>query len=252
MTASLLGACAPARPRSLVLVSVDTLRADHVGAYGGKLGSTPSMDSLAKDGVLFEDCSSAAPITGPAHATLLSGLYPPDHGVRSNGFHLAASVTTLAEMLSGRGFRTGAVIGGFPLDRRFGFDQGFGSFDDALGPPAGGNGEPERPARAVADAALAWLDAVPVDQPFFLFVHFYDPHADYRPPMDLARLPPYDGEIASVDRELGRILTRLRERGLDRSTAVILGRRPRRVSRRARRGHARHLSSIRRRCASPS
>ena len=210
------------RPRNVVLVSIDTLRADHLRPYGYADGRTPHIDALAARGVLFEDVTSVAPLTAPSHTTLLTGLYPPQHGVRSNGLYaLDPARTTLAEVLAGRGLATGAVVGGFPLDRRFGLAQGFDSYDDLL-PPAPPDAEAERPASAVADSAIHFLEEHAGAGPFFLFVHFYDPHADYHPPPEFAGLPPYDGEVAYVDRELGRILDALAARGVRAETAVIV------------------------------
>jgi choline-sulfatase len=228
-----LSGCTPAarRPappegaKSVLLVSIDTLRADRVGAYGSKLGATPTLDALAAGGLRCEKAISPVPITLPAHATLMTGLYPPRHGVRHNGiFRLGAEQTTLAERFHDAGWSTGAVVGAMVLARRFGLDQGFDVYDDNFGGTrASPTGYPERRAGAVTDAALRWLADAP--EPFFLFVHYYDPHADYRPlPEFAARFPgrPYEGEIAGVDAALARLLDGLRASGRFNDTVVAV------------------------------
>lgn len=199
---------------NVLLVTIDTLRADHVGTYGSTAGATPTLDALASRGVRFEVVMATAPLTGPSHATILTGLTPLGHGFRNNsGFALPASVRTAGEMLQAAGYRTAAFVSGFPLDRRFGFDRGFGTYDDHL--PKGNDRRRtpyvERPANQTTDLALAWVKAQHAS-PWFLWVHYYDPHAPYEPPGDLRvrfRDAPYDGEIAFVDREIGRLLQQL-------------------------------------------
>jgi choline-sulfatase len=228
-----LGGCrsGPERPtpprgaHNVLLVSIDTLRADRVGAYGSKAGATPTIDALAAGGLRCEKAISPVPITLPAHASLMTGLYPPHHGVRHNGiFRLGAEQTTLAERFHDAGWSTGAVVGAMVLARRFGLDQGFDHYDDAFGGTrASPTGYPERRADAVTDAALRWLADAPA--PFFLFVHYYDPHADYRPlPAFAARFPghPYEGEIAGVDAALGRLLEGMRASGRLSDTVVAV------------------------------
>jgi arylsulfatase A-like enzyme/Flp pilus assembly protein TadD len=204
---------APARP-NLVLVTLDTTRADHLGAWGWEYAHTPNLDALAKRGTRFVRCDTVAPITLVSHASILTGLYPPRHGVRDNGtFALAPKVETMTEALRAAGYDTAAVVSAIVLARRHGLDQGFRTYDDDLG--AGyseGTQESERRAGPTTDAALAAL--AHLRAPWFLWVHYYDPHEEYRPPSDLAdaakgphRL--YDGEIAYVDRELGRLLKAL-------------------------------------------
>jgi arylsulfatase A-like enzyme/tetratricopeptide (TPR) repeat protein len=209
---------APAARPNVLLVTIDTLRADHVGSYGARNGATPVLDALAERGVRFETAMATAPLTGPSHATILTGLTPLGHGFRNNsGFALPASVPTAGEMLQKAGYRTAAVVSGFPLDRRFGFSRGFGDYDDHL--PKGNDRRRtpyvERPANQTTDAALAWLKGQG-SAPWFLWVHYYDPHAPYEPPADLgARFKdaPYDGEIAFVDREIDRLLQQLSSTG---------------------------------------
>lgn len=215
-----------APPESLLLVTLDTVRADRLGPYGYAAAETPWLDRLAHEGVRFEQASSTVPLTLPSHASLLSGLLPPHHGLRNNGAGVFPEGTsTLATLLSGAGYRTGAFIGAFVLDRRFGLGRGFEVYDDEIprDPAAGVVLEAERPGREVVDRALAWLGQ---DQrPFFLWVHLYDAHAPYTPPSPWReRHPgrPYDGEISSVDEQVGRLLEELEKRGLAGRTAVAV------------------------------
>jgi arylsulfatase A-like enzyme/cytochrome c-type biogenesis protein CcmH/NrfG len=217
--------------RNLVLITIDTLRADHVGAYGWTRARTPALDALAKNGALFERAFAAAPITLPSHATLLTGRYPPGHGARDNGLHVSATVPTLATELHAKGFATAAFVAAFPLDHQFGLNRGFDVYGDTL--PRGPDGRPanERPAAAVVNDAIAWLytpgpkgpglhaldlpappgpPALP-GQPFFLWVHVFEPHAPYGDPSGSSRsaLERYDEEIATADREIGRLIAAL-------------------------------------------
>jgi choline-sulfatase len=209
-------AAPPDRP-NVLLITIDTLRADRVGCYGYRNAATPTLDALAARGVRFETAVAHTPLTGPSHASILTGLSPLGHGFRNNsGFVLAPAVRTAAQDFKQAGYRTGAVISGFPLDRRFGFDRGFDAYEDHL--PRGNDPRRtpyvERPANATTDAALRWLASADAGQStrWFLWVHYYDPHAPYEPPGDLATryaASPYDGEVAFVDRELGRLLQAL-------------------------------------------
>jgi arylsulfatase A-like enzyme/Tfp pilus assembly protein PilF len=211
---------------NVLLVTVDTLRADHVGCYGDCNASTPTIDAIATRGVRFETAVAHAPLTGPSHASILTGQLPIGHGFRNNsGFTLSPQVKTAAEDFRQSGYRTAGFVSGFPLDRRFGFDRGFETYDDHL--PKGNDRRRtpyvERFADGTTDAALRWLggstsSAPP--SPWFLWVHYYDPHAPYEPPADLAerfRRMPYDGEIAFVDRQLARLLN-----AVDTSRTVVL------------------------------
>ncbi len=177
-----------ARPRlaqNLVLVTIDTLSADRVGCYGYGKARTPVLDGLAAEGIRFDRAFSPVPLTLPSHASLLTGTYPMFHGVRDNsGFVVAAEQTTLAELLSARGFQTAAFVGGFVLDSKFGLDQGFQLYDDDMGPDSGRQGDPayvQRRGDEVVERALEWLARRPAG-PFFLWVHLYDPHEPYTPP----------------------------------------------------------------------
>jgi arylsulfatase A-like enzyme/Tfp pilus assembly protein PilF len=214
---------------NVLLVTIDTLRADRLGCYGHAAAATPTLDALAARGVRFATAVAHVPLTGPSHASLLTGLTPPGHGFRDNGgYALPAGVPTAAEDFRQAGYRTAAFVSGFPLDRRFGFDRGFGAYDDHL--PRGNDRRRtpyvERAADATTDAALRWLSAPPPSaSPFFLWVHYYDPHAPYEPPGALAerfRAAPYDGEIAFVDSQLGRLLRTLEEAGTLARTLVLV------------------------------
>ena len=139
--------------RNLVLITIDTLRADHVGAYGWAAARTPTLDALARDGAIFERAYAAAPITLPSHATILTGRYPPGHGARDNGIRMSSSVPTLATELHARGFKTAAFVAAFPLDHQFGLSGGFDVYSDRLPREPGGRLANERPASAVIDEA---------------------------------------------------------------------------------------------------
>ena len=217
----LLVACGGPRPpapvprspaRHLVLVTIDTLRADHVGAYGYAAATTPALDAVAREGARFEQAFATAPITLTSHASLLTGLYPQKHGARHNGLRLAAGTPTLAGRLREQGFATGAFVAAFPLDRRFGLDAGFDLYGDHL--PRGPDGRPavERPGHEVVDEAIAWWLRAGTGRRRFLWVHLFEPHAPYGKPGDAALKPPierYDGEIAEADRQVGRLVAAL-------------------------------------------
>lgn len=216
---------------NLLLVTLDTVRADHLGCYGNREAVTPWLDRLAAEGVRFDSVSAPVPLTLPSHASILSGLLPPHHGLRNNGLGAyPADKSTLASVLAKEGYRTGAFIGAFVLDRRFGLNQGFEVYDDEIprDPHAGVTLEAERPGRDVVDRALAWLrgeDSVKNSRPFFLWVHLYDAHAPYTPPPAwAARHPgrPYDGEISEVDAQVGRLLEELERQGLADGTVVAV------------------------------
>jgi arylsulfatase A-like enzyme/tetratricopeptide (TPR) repeat protein len=215
---------------NVLLVTIDTLRADHLGSYGAANALTPNLDALAKRGVQFSTALSHVPLTGPSHTSILTGHTPPGHGFRNNGgYVLAPTLRTAAEDFKQAGYRTAAFVSAFPLDRRFGFNRGFDVYEDHL--PRGNDRRRtpyvERHAGATSDAALRWLAAPSSDGkrgPWFMWVHYYDPHAPYEPPADLAerfRGAPYDGEIASVDRELARVLKAVEQSG-DLGRTVVL------------------------------
>jgi len=213
----------PTRPQpSVVLISIDTTRADRLGCYGRSPSPTPNIDRWAEQGVVFEHALTPVPVTLPAHTTLLSGRLPHRHGVRDNGvYRVATDVPTLAESLSAGGYDTAAVVGAAVLDRQFGLGRGFRIYDDVSA--GGGLAIAERPAEDVTTAALA--AARQLEAPFFLFVHYFDPHATYTPPRAYAeRFPsePYLGEIAYVDEQIGRLRRGLFEDGLRRDTVVVI------------------------------
>ncbi len=211
---------------NVLLVTLDTTRADRLGCYGYIGGKTPNLDALARGGVLFQNVYAQVPLTLPSHATIMTGLTPLSHGVHNNGSYvLAPGETTLAEMLKARGFRTAAFVASFSVDSRFGLDQGFDLYDDNFLP-----GLPmkpvnsERPAGAVAALFAAWLHGRAAE-PFFAWVHFFDPHLPYRPPAPYDRefsSNPYDGEIAFMDEAVGAVVGKLREKNLLGRTLVIL------------------------------
>ncbi len=207
------------QPRRVLLVTLDTTRADRIGCYGHAQARTPFLDRMAAEGVRFARAWCAAPITLPSHATILTGVYPCAHGVRDNGlFVLGDGATLLPEALKSAGFATGAFVGSFVLDARFGLAQGF---DLYRGPALAALGlKPEvvqRPASAVVDDAIGWLDGLAADASFFAWVHFYDPHAPHEAPAGSAvtNADPYDGEIAYCDAQLARLRQRIAERGFD-------------------------------------
>ncbi len=213
---------------NVLLVTLDTVRADRLGSYGYAAASTPALDGLALGGIRFSQAVATAPLTLPSHATILTGLFPPRHAVHQNGaVALPAAVPTLAEALHGEGYRTAAFVGSFVLDARFGLGRGFELYDDdiARDPTTAAPGlEAERPGVEVVDRALSWL-AADDPRPFFAWVHLYDAHAPYEPPEPYrGRFAdrPYDGEIAAVDAQVARLLTYLDQRGLAGDTIVAV------------------------------
>ena len=222
------------RNGNVLLITLDTTRADHLGAYGDKDAATPNLDALARDGILFEECITPTAYTFPSHSSIMTGLYPPAHGVRVNGeTALSDSQTTLAERLVAKGYRTGAFVGAFVLDGRWGLSQGFQNYDDKfrIGKDQRLDlARVQRPANEVVDAALQWLNH-DQSKPFFTWVHLYDPHFPYEPPEPFrsrfaSRGPAglYDGEISFVDSQVGRLLTWLEQsKRKDNTIVVIVG-----------------------------
>lgn len=204
--------------RNIVLVTIDTLRADRVGAYGLASARTPVIDRLARAGARFSHAYATAPITLTSHASLLSGRYPAGHGARHNGMPVADGVPTLATALKTAGFATGAFVSAFPLDRRFGLARAFDDYDDALGRGQDGRPRNERAGADTVGRAIAWLDAHRA-QRFFLWLHLFEPHAPYgtvpaaaaEPTATSSALQRYDDEVAAADRETGRLLAALGE-----------------------------------------
>ena len=202
------------RRPDLLLVTLDTTRADALGCYGSAGAATPTLDAVAGRGVRYARAISASPLTLPAHASLLTGLDPPGHGLRDNGVGaLPDGVPTLASVLAARGYVTAAFVASRVLDRRFGLDRGFGVYDDGMAAEqVGAQGYAERDAHQVTDAALAWARGAGTARPWFLWVHYYDPHAPYLPPSRWRRGTPrgdYQGEVAYVDAQLARLLAAL-------------------------------------------
>ena len=228
--AALLSACRsqtigtyPAAP--VVLISIDTLRADHLPLYGYRAGATPAIDALGREGVVFEQVFSHCPLTLPAHASLLTGLLPPHHGVRDNiGFTLKQTHETLATRFKAAGFATGAAVSAYVLRGATGIAQGFDSFDDAIEVEGAGEalGSLQRDGRIAVDALTRFIDAQ-AGKRFFAFLHLYEPHAPYAPPERYRQIAnPYDGEIAYADELVGRLLEHLKARGLyDRSLIAL-------------------------------
>jgi len=201
------------REPSLLLVTIDTLRPDRLEPYGAADVETPTLARLASRGIVFDRAYAVAPITLPSHASILTGLYPPQHGVRNNGInYLEENLETLAEMLQRQGFRTGAFVGAAVLERRYGLAQGFETYDDRIGDDAGQTSRwsvSERRADEVVRSTREWLDGIEPQERFFAWVHLFDPHAPYSAPSPFReRYPrrPYDGEVAYVDAQIGRLL----------------------------------------------
>ena len=214
---------------NILLVTVDTLRADHLGCYGFAGARTPVIDALAARGTRFETAVAHSPITGPSHASILTGLTPLRHGVRNNSdYVLPSGVPTLPAILAGAGYRTAAFVSGFPLEQRFGFDRGFETYDARFPRGTDPRRAPyvERPADLTTRAAVRWLDERAASPgPWFLWVHYYDPHSPYEPPAEYASAfagRAYDGEIAFADAQLGLLLRRLDEHGLSLRTLVLV------------------------------
>lgn len=208
--------------RNVLVVSIDTLRADHVGAYGDEGAITPTLDRLAAEGTRFEAAFSPAPLTLPSHATLMTGLDPDHHGVHHNGIHrLDEKASTLAERFAAAGFATAAVVGSQVITAASGLDQGFDHYGDRIA-AAGDHANGRRRAEQVNAAAIEWLEGV--DQDFFLFVHYYDPHRPYAAPAPYAReaRSPYDAEIHYADTMLGRLLDHLEATGRLAKTLVVV------------------------------
>lgn len=227
-----LSTCSPEPRLNILLITLDTTRADHIGCYGNKDIETPNIDRLAASGLRYENAFTPAPITLPAHTSIMTGTYPLFHGVRVNsGFYLPAEALTLAEILRGEGYDTAAFVGAFPLDSQTGIDQGFDLYDDNYPSSLEKGTHPllrryfdERPAAEVSATALSWLEQRD-QRPFFLWTHYFDPHQPLRPPSPYReRYPssPYDAEIASVDEAIGNVITWLETHDLLEQTLVVL------------------------------
>ncbi|MDA0835280.1 MAG: sulfatase-like hydrolase/transferase [Planctomycetota bacterium] len=218
----------PRQRFNLLVITLDTTRADRIGCYGYAPALTPVLDDLAAQGGLFERYYTTIPLTLPAHASMFTGLYPPEHGIYTNGKNqLADEVPTLAEVLRKEGYQTGAFVASFVLDSKFGLDQGFQHYGDDL---TGAVHTDEalhrsRDGNVVVDEALSWL-AEKSQQPFCCWVHLYDPHTPYLDHRDQFGdrfvESPYDAEIAFVDIQIGRLRKFLEEQNLEKQTLVIV------------------------------
>ena len=234
VTAISLAACSrtPAVHReaglNVLLITVDTLRADAIGVSGNSRAATPTIDRLANSGVRFTSAHAHTVVTLPSHANILSGLYPAHHGVHENsGFRFPGDLDTLATRLKARGYRTGAFVSAFPLDRRFGLDRGFDVYDDRYGKGRERSAFriAERPGTETVAAALDWINAPGSNGPWFAWVHVYEPHFPYAPPEPFAARfasDPYLGEVAAADAALAPLINPIVSAGVSGRTLVIL------------------------------
>ena len=224
------------QPMNIVVVTFDTTRADHLSVYDATLANTPNLVALGEEGSVFEHAISPVPITLPSHTTIFTGLNPPSHGVRDNGLFTASrNLTTLAETLKEHGYATGAAIGSFPVAGHSGIQQGFEFFDDNITQAyedtfgnrvieKDGIYFDERPAEAVNEAAFDWLDAN-ASNPFFLWLHYFDPHQPLNPPFPFNELYIHDqylGELAYADHAFGLVVDRLRGLGVYDNTIIVM------------------------------
>lgn len=211
---------------NLLIITVDTLRADHLGIYGYEKIETPNMDALGRNGVLFSQAFCHVPLTLPSHCSLFTGTLPLFHGVRDNGYRLPEFNTTLAQIMQGNGYETAAFVGAFPLDSRFGLDNGFNVYDDLYGSKnvVRDLSFVERRAEEVNNRAAEWI-AQNKDKKFFVWVHYFDPHTPYEPPSPCSHTyagREYDGEIAYTDTIIGELIKKLDQLQLTGHTLIIL------------------------------
>ena len=217
---------ASAENRPIILISVDTLRADHLSSYGYSRLKTSRIDSLAIGGTIFSQASAQVPLTLPSHTSLLTSTYPFTNGVRDNGEQVGGDLTTLASILKSRGYRTSAFVGGFVLDRRFGLDRGFDTYDSPFkveGEQGVDSADLKRPAEEVTESAIRWIDAN-ATQPFFVMVHLFDLHTPYILPAAVrAKFPDrgYDGALSYIDDNIGRLLGFLEKKGLLQKSLIV-------------------------------
>lgn len=211
----------------VILISIDTLRSDHLPAYGYGAVSTPNIDALRADGILYERAYSHVPLTLPSHTSILTGLLPSDHGVRDNvGFRLANTVPTVQEALKKNGYATGAAVSAYVLRHETGLARGFDFYDDQVEPigPSRVIGRVQREGGETLQAATSWLDSES-GKPFFFFLHLYDPHTPYhaQEPFFSRYENKYDGEIAYADSVVGDLIRRLKQSGVyDRALVILL------------------------------
>ncbi|TRZ89051.1 tetratricopeptide repeat protein, partial [bacterium] len=212
---------------NILMITLDTTRADHLGCYGYKPAKTPNLDRLAREGIRFARAYCPAPLTLPSHASIMTGLYPVTHGVRNNGHELPSGIRTLSEILKGRGYSTAAFVSSFSVDSRFGLDRGFDVYDDTFRSESPFKTQnAERRAEETFAVFSRWLENNGKNR-FFGWVHYFDPHLPYDPPAPYKEEfdgNPYDGEIAYMDRYVGAVLEGLKEQGvLERTIIVIAG-----------------------------
>ena len=212
---------------SVILITIDTLRADHVGCYGAQTVKTPTLDALAHDGVVFERAISQVPLTWPSHAVILTGTYPFQNGVQDfTGQPLAQQFRTVSQTFQQAGYATGAVVSAFVLDRSWGLARGFDFYDDAFSAETFKTKETglvDRRADESVAHAISWLKKNP-RRPFFLWLHLYDPHSPYDPPEPYRtdyRSHPYDGEIAYADHELGKLIAWLKQNHIYDTSLIV-------------------------------
>ncbi len=213
------------QPRHIILISIDTCRADHLSCYGCPRITTPSIDAVADEAFLFQNAVSPVPLTLPAHISMLTGTIPPFHGVHDNeDYKMSESAESLAEILHRNGYATGAIISSFVMDSQFGLAQGFDTYNDKFDEELNTVGIVERRGEEVSRYALKWLEQHQ-HEPFFLFLHYYDPHAEYVPPEPFASIfKPnfYIGEIAYSDYCVGQVIDQLKKLGLYDSSLIII------------------------------
>ena len=211
--------------RRVILISIDTCRADHLGCYGFSGQTTPNIDAIANEGIVFENVVSPVPLTLPAHCSMLTGTVPPHHGVHDNfAYWLGHFNITLAEVLKETGFSTAAFVSAFVMDSEFGLDQGFGVYQDDLGHDERGAKLNERRAGETTAIAMEWLERHR-NENFFVFLHYYDPHSKYEPPEPFATTfadDLYSGEIAYTDYWVGQVTAKLKELGLFDSCLLVI------------------------------
>ncbi|MBK9965854.1 MAG: sulfatase-like hydrolase/transferase [Holophagales bacterium] len=233
-----VSACSPAKSahgkRNLVLITMDTTRVDRLGCYGSTTSLTPNIDSIAAGGTVFEHAFAVAPVTGPSHASMLSGTFPPFHQVHDNDlFRVPKELTWLPSILKDRGYETAGIVAGFPLRAAMGFARGFDYYGDHLDAPPGSltvtnlhtTGVASRRGDRVSAEFRMWLERNKGREPFFVWLHYFDPHYPYDPPRgyeDLNPLQPYDGEVAFMDDCIGTVLRALSEAGLADRTGMVV------------------------------
>lgn len=223
----------PPRAQNLLLITVDALRSDHLGCYGYGLDQD-NISALAKKSLVYDNAFTTLPTTQPAMSSIFTSLYPRSHTVRKNGLVLPEEALTLAEILKQNGWSTVAFVSAFPLDKRFQLNQGFDDYKDSIG--ATGKKKSlkfEVDAEHMTNAVLKWLNKHPVKSKFFIWIHYFDPHAPYKPPARFANLKSpvagatpslnaYDGEIAFLNEQLGRLFAGLKKSGLSDNTLILM------------------------------